>query len=162
MIRTADISDDGVYRYQLGRTWQPDDPVMAWVMLNPSTADADVDDPTIRRCISFAQRCGCGGIEVINLFSYRATDPGRLRDVLRDPRGDLYGPGHRGAWRRVLLASNVLHVVAAWGAHEAATWSADRSTLPPGTVCLGTTKSGAPRHPLYVKGDAPFEPWRPS
>lgn len=80
-LRGAVISDDGRYRYRLWRTWAPELPRMAWIMLNPSTADAEVDDPTIRRCVGFAKREGCGGIEVVNLYAYRSTDPSVLGTV---------------------------------------------------------------------------------
>lgn len=159
MIRTAHISDDGLYRYRLGRAWDSDRPVMVWVMLNPSTADADVDDPTIRRCISFAERAGCGAIDVVNLFSFRSTHPNNLLHH-RYAGGDLCGPLHRDVFRSAINNADVSHVVAAWGAHPAARFAGERFILPAGTMCLGLTKSGAPRHPLYVKGDTPFEPWR--
>jgi len=71
----AIVSDDGLYRYRLWRRWDAECPTMVWIMLNPSTADAEVDDPTIRRCIGFARREHCGGIEVVNLYALRATNP---------------------------------------------------------------------------------------
>src|SRR5271154_3410516 len=75
MISTADISEDGLYRYWLTRTWDPTKPVLNWIMLNPSTADANKDDATIRRCMNFAKHWHYGGIAVYNLFAFRATDP---------------------------------------------------------------------------------------
>jgi hypothetical protein len=77
--RTATISDCGRYRYTLGRTWSDEPPVL-FVMLNPSTADADVDDNTISKCIGFAKRWGHGGITVVNLYAWRATNPKELPD----------------------------------------------------------------------------------
>lgn len=74
----AVVSGDGRYRYALTRTWRPDAPLLTFVMLNPSTADAYADDPTIRRCIGFARREGAAGIRVANLFAYRATSPAAL------------------------------------------------------------------------------------
>jgi hypothetical protein len=74
MLREAEISEDGKYRYALMRMWD-DKPLMMFCMLNPSTADATKDDPTIRRCIGFAKDRGYGGIYVVNLMAYRATDP---------------------------------------------------------------------------------------
>lgn len=79
MNKTAIISDCGKFRYHLTRTWDGALPPLPFIMLNPSTADADEDDPTIRKCIGFAQRLGFGGIEVFNLYAFRATDPKQLR-----------------------------------------------------------------------------------
>lgn len=75
--QSATISECGRYRYRLTRRFA-DGPCATFVMLNPSTADETIDDPTIRRCRNFAIREGCGGLVVVNLFAYRATDP-RLR-----------------------------------------------------------------------------------
>src|SRR5438105_250311 len=72
---SAWFSPDKQYRYLLTRSWDHIPQAMTWIMLNPSTADAFRDDPTIRRCISFARREGCGSIRVVNLFALRATDP---------------------------------------------------------------------------------------
>lgn len=77
IVTSASISGD--YRYRLGRAWAGG-PTCTFIMLNPSTADADQDDPTIRRCVGFAKALGCGALEVVNLYAYRATNP---RDLLR-------------------------------------------------------------------------------
>jgi hypothetical protein len=153
---SAVLSADGLYRYRLTRRWG-DGERMAWIMLNPSTADADVDDPTIRRCMSFARRDEYDGIEVINLYALRAAEPKEL-DRAPDPEG----PANRHHWDEVLSDHGIGMIVAAWGA-----W---RPKVMPtlalgewhtgGWFCLGTTASGAPRHPLYVRGDKEFEPWR--
>jgi hypothetical protein len=76
--RGATLSDCGRYRYRLWRRWA-DGPTVLFVMLNPSTADADVDDPTIRRCIGFARSWGAGALEVVNLYAWRATQPAELK-----------------------------------------------------------------------------------
>jgi hypothetical protein len=135
---------------------------MMWVMLNPSTADAEEDDPTIRRCMGFARRENCGGIIVVNLFAMRATDPARLGEV---SHGVAVGSEcdrliQRHA-RGVEIDGGI--VVYGWGANKAVTVERVEHVhgylkhLNP--VCLGVTKSGAPRHPLYVKGDAPLVPF---
>lgn len=162
--RGAIISDDAVHRYELWRVWGSYwTRRMLFVMLNPSTADANVDDPTIRRCMGFARREGCEGIDVVNLFSKRVTRPVHLFEGV-DPEG----PGNLGFVRRhVEQAGRRRHpVVVAWGAHgfaqnsDAYDWLSKQKTA---LLCLGTTKDGSPRHPLYVKGDTPltsFEgPW---
>ena len=149
---SAVISSDGLYRYRLGRYWGPGK-VMAWAMLNPSTADADVDDPTIRRCMGFARREGFDGIEVINLYGLRATKPKHLLD-----HPDPEGPDNLENWTDVLHDHRIGMVVAAWGAHAGmghlpASHAANRWGYGVRWMCLGTTNDGYPRHPLYVKGD---------
>lgn len=157
--RSAVLSDCEAYRYSLSRIWLPGGGRALWVMLNPSTADAEQDDPTIRRCIGFSKRIGMGRLDVVNLFALRATDPAEL---LHHPRP--IGPDNIQTIRRHLTTANV--VIAAWGANPAVKkldapnlirLAAD-SGRP--VYCLGTTKSGAPRHPLYVKGDQELVPWQ--
>lgn len=130
-------------------------------MLNPSTADALLDDPTIRRGIAFAQREGFGGIIVINLCAFRATKPNDMKNA-----ADPVGPLNDGQIRILfeLAAASGVPVLAAWGAHGS---FRNRDTavrlmaLETGVdlVCLGTTKEGHPRHPLYVASDQPFVPF---
>lgn len=148
---------DGEYRYRLDRWWG-DGPRLGWIMLNPSTADGVHDDPTIRRCIGFAKRCGYDGIVVVNLFARRCTRPEHLADP-----GDPVGPHNNEAILNMGYYCPV--VVAAWGAHPvarghvlsvASTMEAARRTL----HCLGVTQGGAPRHPLYVRADAELVPWQ--
>ncbi|HEV8230440.1 MAG TPA: DUF1643 domain-containing protein [Candidatus Limnocylindria bacterium] len=119
-------------------------------MLNPSTADSSRDDPTIRRCIGFAQAWGYGGVEVVNLFGLRATKPWRLRHA-RDPVG-RDNDAHVGA-----VASSVDAVVIAWGVHGAL-GARDETTLAllsrrTRLLALGWTRAGQPRHPLYLRRD---------
>jgi len=160
--RTADVSPDGVYRYSLGRRWCEPMPerlpvIDLWVMLNPSTADADVDDRTIGRCMDFSRRWGADGLRVVNLFALRSTDPAALT---RHP--DPIGPKNDAVLELLARATRELggRVICAWGAHPMAAERARivRRVLGP-TVCLGTTKAGAPRHPLYVRADTPLVPW---
>ena len=152
---TATLSADRTYRYLLTRRWD-DGPVMTWIMLNPSTADADTDDPTIRRCTGFARREGCGAICVVNLFALRATDPRELRTS-----PDPVGPDNDSF---LLERTRAGSVVAAWGSHGslngrsravAALLVAAEVPL----LALGVTSSGEPRHPLYIRSDAPFTAW---
>lgn len=156
--KDAQISVCGQYRYWLTRQWGVSALLLPIIMLNPSKADADIDDPTIRRCMSFARREGFGGISVVNLFSFRATSPADMKAT-----ADPIGPRGSEAIERVLQSASIVGVpvLAAWGTHgsfrsrdEAVKLSAKGW----GTklVCLGTTKDGHPKHPLYVPGDAPF------
>lgn len=160
---SAVISQDGQYRWSLQRSWS-NAPMCAFVMLNPSTADAYTDDATIRRIAGserrpgFARRWGYGGVSVVNLYALRSTDPKALWRH-RDP----IGPGNDDELR--FVAANFPLTVLAWGAHaprDRATAVArllwDTSTRAGNRLgVLGWTKHGAPRHPLYVAADTPLE-----
>lgn len=155
--KDAVLSTCGTYRYELRRDWDQDLPWCGWLMLNPSTADASVDDPTIRRCISFAKGWGAGGIIVVNLFALRATKPTALKTHY-----DPIGSRNDGFIREAAEEAAVM--VCAWGAHEMAakrsqTVLAQLHEVNAPVRCLGVTKSGAPRHPLYVKGDTELAPF---
>ena len=152
----AVISDCGRYRYTLEREWMTGEGTCLFVMLNPSTADASEDDPTIRRCIGFAQRWGYQRLEVGNLFAFRATDPA---DMLSVTPAEAAGPDNDDHLRDLSHGAGL--IVAAWGAHSLAAFRRAAvleilSESEADVVCLGTTKYGSPRHPLYVRGD--FEP----
>ncbi|HXT81423.1 MAG TPA: DUF1643 domain-containing protein [Acetobacteraceae bacterium] len=154
----AVISSDGRYRYRLDRYWGTR-PRLGFVMLNPSTADAELDDPTIRRCMGFARREGAGGIIVCNVYAYRATKPAELWGQ-RDPHGPE-NDAHLlelGRW----AASVNSPIVCAWGALGNNTNRHTALLMQTGAqlVCLGKTKDGHPRHPLYVRGDQPLEAWK--
>ena len=157
MKRAAVISDCGVYRYWLERVWGADH-AQPFIMLNPSIADADIDDPTIRRCMGFARREGRGGIIVVNLYGLRATSPKQLRTVANPigPEND----GHIGDVATWAAKADV-PVICAWGtlAARARADNVMRLLQRSGvrTVCLGKSKRGAPNHPLYLKGDQPLE-----
>jgi hypothetical protein len=84
--RGALVSNCGRYRYRLWRLWDAAAPTMVWVLLNPSTADADTDDRTVRRCQSLARREHYGGVILVNLFAWRCTHPRDLR-LAADPIG---------------------------------------------------------------------------
>ncbi len=147
--RTARFSKCGLYRWSLRRSWPGGDGrTVCFVMLNPSTADGIQDDPTIRRCIGFARSWGYSRLVVRNLFALRATRPAEL---LRrsDPVGGLAGDR---ALRRAVSADVV---VCAWGGRVPFGRDQRGLRLLSGQplVCLGTTRDGSPRHPLYVRGD---------
>ena len=152
MFRTAAFSDCGLYRYSLTRRWA-DGPRALFVMLNPSTADATADDPTIRRCISFARREGCGAIEVVNCYALRSTSPAALRMSAID----IVGPHNRQAVEAALQYA--ARVICAWGAHPVESSPVPALLAEADRWCLGVTADGSPRHPLYVRADAPLLRW---
>ena len=157
---TAVFSEDGRYRYRLSREWGTG-PVATFVMLNPSTATADVPDPTVTRCIRFAQSWGCGGLQVVNVYALRSTDPKELWKVSAWER---IGPDNDEHLRSVAETAAALDwpVVGAWGANAKLariSWvlrfpGMDRLSH------LGLTKGGQPRHPLYLRADTPLTGWR--
>lgn len=147
----------GDYRYLLWRIWDEKKPVMVWIMLNPSTADASEDDPTIRRCMGFARRNGNGGIRVVNLYAYRAMNPNKLRSV-QDPIGRTMNDTFIWSFCR----ENKCVVVCAWGAFRVDDHRAKyvMNMLKMKSIPLyrlgASTKAGHPRHPLYLKSDSPL------
>jgi hypothetical protein len=157
---TATFDPDRVYRYCLSRTWDPTGPRVNFLMLNPSTADALVLDPTVRRCVGFARSWGFGAVEVTNLFALRATDP-RTLVAHTDPVGAGNDRAIADAARR---ADRVLVAWGTWGVHRGrgaeVAGLIDRLGVRP--MALRLTKSGHPGHPLYVRGDAEPAPWTPA
>ncbi len=147
MQGTAEISACGRWRFRLTRRWGPG-PAVAFVLLNPSVADAERDDPTLRRCIGLARDRGAGGLVVANLFAWRATDPGALRAA-----GDPVGPGNDAF---ILdAAQEAGDAICGWGAGGALHGRGERvaAMLREAGVPLwhlGLTKGCQPRHPLYL------------
>lgn len=158
---SALLSADGVYRYSLTRTLPGGSAAVLWIMLNPSTADASVDDPTIRRVCSFSRRLGAGTVTVVNLFALRATDPAEL-GMHPDPTGPLN--------KETVTAAIASHsiVVCAWGS-RGSLYDRDLAVLEllrrahKTPYVLGLTSAGRrpqPLHPLYLRKDTVFRPWR--
>lgn len=149
MRRGATFDVTGRYRYRLWRTWDTSLPRVAFVMLNPSTADHRRDDPTIRRCLGFARAWGYGALVVVNLFAYRTPSVAELARA-REPVGPDNDRHLRAARGRAAA------VVLAWGVHGALR-GRDREALAvlargrKPLLCLGTTRDGHPRHPLYLR-----------
>lgn len=146
MQSDAAFSPCGRYRYKLWRVWDDARPPVLFVMLNPATADATQNDPTIRRCIGFARDWGYGGVRVGNLFAWRTPYPEVLRKA-EDPVGrDNDSALHE-------LARGAALVIAAWGVHGA--WGdraqAFRREFAQPLHALGITKSGEPAHPLRLR-----------
>lgn len=160
MVRGAQISACGHYRYDLYREWRAPliDPAargVLFIMLNPSTADAKADDPTIRKCIGFARTWGYCSLHVANLYAWRATKPADLWAAEKAGH-NIIGPGNDDLL--IDLARSADLVVCAWGANQKAQERAkkvyDTLSCPPHEIYLNclrlTEKTGAPEHPLYV------------
>ncbi|MBN9562787.1 MAG: DUF1643 domain-containing protein [Alphaproteobacteria bacterium] len=159
---SAVISTCGSYRYLLRRTWDQTLPSYVLGMLNPSTADAEVDDPTITRSVRRAASLGHGSLVVWNIYAFRATDPAKLRQA-HDP----VGPDNA-RWIRTALmecSSGGGTAVVGWGGNAVDTKTVAAACavaveLGVNLLCLGITKDGHPRHPLYVSYEAVLQPWR--
>jgi hypothetical protein len=152
---SAVISECGQYRYVLRRSlgsalrWHKP---MLFVMLNPSTATETIDDPTIRRCMSFAKREGATQLTVVNLFALRATNPREL-----ETHDDPIGPENDKHILEQISKHLQMPVVGAWGANRFAEMRAQLvSHYFDEIYCLGKNKDGSPRHPLYVRNDQPL------
>lgn len=151
------ISPCGAYRYRLEREWDSELPKVAFIMLNPSTADAEKDDPTIRRCIGFAKSWGFGGLIVGNLFALRSTDPAALYS-----HPDPVGPDNDACLRGI--ASCAEQVVCAWGTHGALNGrglAVGEMLNSANLAALKLTADGHPGHPLYIAGDTQPRAWFP-
>lgn len=163
---SATVSPCGLYRYDLRRVWDFDRRPCLFVMLNPSTADGDSDDPTIRKCVGFAERAGAGGLVVVNLFAFRATKP---KDMFAAT--DPVGPDND-AWIKRQVGKSQM-VVVAWGANVTKSNRPvirDRpfavrkmlAEMGAGAKCLGVTGCGNPWHPLMVGYDVPLTDFQPA
>jgi hypothetical protein len=159
---SAIISDCGLYRYRLERHGLAGAGAVAWIMVNPSTADANADDATIRKVVGFTERLGGGWAIVGNKFAYRATDIKALRGV-KDPRG----PENDTHLEAIMHSAPI--VIAAWGPlnklppHLRRRWRtiadlADRAGVK--LMCFGTARDGQPRHPLMLAYDTPLTEWK--
>lgn len=151
---SAILSPCRKYRYHLQRTWVQAAPRLCFIMLNPSTADETVDDATIIRCRARAMQMGMGGLDVVNLFALRATDPMELYDFFADPVSDPAVPDLNDD--HIRAASNLADmVICAWGRHGA---HLDRGRIVLKNLrntgaaphALRINKDGSPGHPLYI------------
>jgi hypothetical protein len=154
----AIFSDCGIYRYLLWRDGIGSSMSMGcvlFVLLNPSTADENVLDPTLTRCKGFARRFGYPRLEVVNLFALRSTDPNGLYGV-----ADPIGPNNDQIIAERMADADV--IVVGWGAFPLAVPRCrEVAGLTRGKplYCLGTTQDGHPRHPLYLRADSTLIPW---
>lgn len=146
------------YRYALARRWAGG-PAAVFIGLNPSVADDSGDDPTVRRCIGFARGWGMGALVMVNLYGLVATDPRQLRKM--PTITDAIGPGNDALLLEACQLAGI--VVAAWGGSgprvERGEWVV--AMLEEHGIeahCLGRTKGGDPRHPLYLAKTTGLEP----
>jgi len=156
MISDAKFSKNRIYRYWLKRVWDSTRPVIIFIGLNPSTADEKKNDATIRRCIGFAKRWGYGGIIMLNLFAYRATDPDDMKD-----RVNPTGKRNDEFIKKICLAYPDVPIVLCWGNHGKHLVRARHvlDVLKPFRKrirCLGMTKDGQPKHPLRLSASTPM------
>lgn len=161
----AAISDDTLYRYNLQRVWDRALPVCVWLLLNPSKADQIEDDLTIKKCMEYARRWGCGAIVVVNLYAFRSKDPAKLFTV-----PNPVGPDNEAAVRAAgaIAGAPGGKVIAGWGGSGAGPhykaviaqtlgWLRMESGL--AIECLGKTAEGYPRHPSRLAYATPLEPF---
>lgn len=150
--RDCEISACGQYRYSLDIVWNESLPRAVFCGLNPSTADINNDDPTIRRCRGFAESWGMGGMRMLNIFAFRATDP-KIMLATKDPIGPDNALG-------MLMAGFDGPKVACWGTHGQ---HMDRGKFVrqaiPNLQCFGRNRDGTPKHPLYLKATTRLEPY---
>lgn len=157
-LRVAVFSADPLlsYRYLLTRMWDYQRPPLAVIGLNPSTATEVTDDPTIRRLGNFARDNAYGGLLMLNLFAYRATDPREMKRAT-DPIGSLNDEA-------IAACCGTYDTLCAWGVHGHHLDRDRRVTehlrdLRTRLLCLGRTSSGAPKHPLYLAKTTPLMPF---
>ena len=145
IYKNATFSSCRKYRYSLSRVWDKKKKYVLFIGLNPSTANEEADDPTIRRCVNYAKDWGYGGFMMVNLFAYRTTLPSNLKKV-------KYPVGSENDKYIVTLSKKADITVAAWG-NNGDFYSRDKEVLSlvPSLMCLKINKSGQPAHPLYLK-----------
>jgi hypothetical protein len=147
MEKGADISADGLYRYSLWRIWEPTYPLVMFIGLNPSTADATTDDHTIRRCLRFSSDWGYGGLVMTNLFAFRATDP----KVMLSAPSPIGSANDRVIRQWAQRASLIVAIWGTKGQHQKRNQAIEGRL--PNLHCLGVTKDGFPRHPARLRSD---------
>jgi hypothetical protein len=158
----ATISECGQYRYLLWRVWDTSLPTVAFVMLNPSTADAQADDPTIRRCVAFARDWGYGRLDVVNLFPLRATNPAVL-----SKHADPLGPAGLADTAILDAVRGAPLIICAWGGKSVARRRADTvlrqllgiAGLSDRLHHIGLNQDGSPKHPLYIAASVRPQRW---
>lgn len=160
----AIISDPPDYRYSLGRRLRSEskgDSNVLFIMLNPSTADHWKNDPTIKRCIGFADSWGYRVLTVANLFAFRTAYPDEMLEA-RSKQQNIVGPENDQMILELAMASDC--IICAWG-NGGTIESRDKEVIQMLLAkghklhSLGITKKGQPKHPLYIKGNKVPELW---
>ena len=144
----ASFSECGRYRYELGREWNSEKACVCWILLNPSTADALVDDQTTKKIRRFSESWGYGSFVLGNAYAWRATDPRAL------PRDRSMAVGPENDERIVGLASLSMMVVLGWGNNITPARAREVLELLRGyrtPSALRVSKFGTPAHPLYLR-----------
>jgi len=141
----AVLSKNRLYRYVLWREWDVKKESCVFIALNPSTADENEDDPTLRRCVKFAKDWGFGKCIIVNLFAYRATNPNELKNQDKPI-------GYKNNHHIKTQAANAGMVVTAWGNHGSFLKRDEKvkkllRSIP--LKCFKLTAKGQPAHPLY-------------
>lgn len=163
-VSAAEFSEDRRYRWWLERRWDGK-PIgsgghVALIGMNPSTADLTVNDPTVAGCLKRARLWGYGALVMLNAFGYRSTDQAGLLAV-----ADPVGPGNDAAIARHVASAGV--VVVAWGRQakplqgRGVALAALLAGIGVKPLCFAMNADGSPKHPLYVRHDAPLIPWTP-
>ena len=143
----ADFSTCGKYRYSLWRIWDKSKPLVMFIGLNPSTANATSDDPTIRRVKSIAANLGYGGVYMMNCFPYISTDPKKLVSSGGTLVNDI---------KLKEVSEKCTDIIFAWGNFEIVRMMGIDYILSnkfPNAKALHINKNGSPKHPLYCKSD---------
>jgi hypothetical protein len=155
----AKFSDCRRYRYWLIRRWDATKPLIAFIGLNPSTADEVKDDPTMRKIRKFATAWGYGGFLMLNLFAFRSPYPAEMTKA-RTKGDDIIGLHNGVRYMRGYISDfGADTVVAAWGAYKSDRGSLVSSLLGMPIECLGKNNDGSPKHPLYLKDDTKLQPF---
>jgi hypothetical protein len=149
----ANFSTDKKYRYTLWRVWNEDKPLLGFCMLNPSTANEEVNDPTVARCQRRAELWSYGGVIVTNIFALRSTDPSALKTVI-DPVGPMNDVRMIGALQQCET------IICGWGKHGSLNGRGNE-VLESLIAFFGNNrvralrinKDGSPAHPLYIGYD---------
>ena len=144
ILRNARFSNDKKHRYKLSRHWDLNKPQLLYIMLNPSIGNETIDDPTIRRLVSFTRKFDCGGFFVGNLFTYITPNPKKLDTSIGLTIKNL----------NVLtnLVSKVDKVIYAWGNYIEEPGELKKFISNP--MCFGKNINGTPKHPLYLPSDS--------
>ncbi len=153
-----------VYRYVLWRLWNRESPPLITIMLNPSTADEEILDPTVKKCVKWARVWGYGGLYVLNAFALRSTDPELLAEHVHEGK-DPVGPENDFHITKALAEHPGARLVVGWGKHATLLNRHQRMIellAARELYCLGINKDGSPQHPLYIANATEPKVWRPN